>query len=167
MQNTDGISRRVSSLRYFLSTIVAAGVALFLLGGMSAQSKDKEHARPFRFTGLEVGGEDNGMYGTWVHVGNATHMGMVTGEGAWEITGEDNGVYFFHVWGTYTAANGDSITIESTDYSIDWNLEPAVGVGTVQVLGGTGRFADASGSWNSYVLYSETREVLAEGTICY
>jgi hypothetical protein len=169
MQNTDRTSKRAASLRHFISTIVAAGVALFFLGGMSAQSKDKEHARPFRFTGIELPGTTapDGMSGTWVHAGNATHMGKTRGEGTYEVLGNENGVWFLHTLGTYTAANGDTIIIEGASLAIDYNVVPPVGIGTFEVVGGTGRFANARGSLVGVGIYYETPEVSMEGTISY
>jgi len=169
MQHNVRTLKRASSLRYFLSTIVAAGVALFLLGGMSAQSKDKDHARPFRFTGLQVSQTEaeDGKSGTWVHVGNATHMGKVRGEGTYEVLGDESGVWFLHTLGTYTAANGDTIIIEGANLAIDYNVVPPVGVGTFEVVGGTGRFADVCGSLVGVGIYYETPEVSMEGTIYY
>ena len=160
---------RASFMRYFFSSIVAAGVALFFVAGMSAQSKDKEHARPFRFTGIELPGTtaDDGQSGTFIHVGNATHMGKVTAEGTYEVLGNADGVWFLHTLGTYTAANGDTLIFEGANLAIDYNVVPPVGVGTFEVVGGTGRFANASGSMVGVGIYYETPEVSMEGTIYY
>jgi len=169
MQHNVRTLKRAASLRYFIGTIVAAGVALFFLVGTSAQSKDKEHARPFRFTGIELPGTTapDGMSGRWIHVGNATHMGKVRGEGTYEILGNENGVWFLHTLGTYTAANGDTIMVEGDKLAIDYNVHPPVGSGTFEVVGGTGRFANASGSLVGMSIYYETPEVSMEGAISY
>lgn len=168
MQNTESAPKRASSTPHFTGTIVAAGVALFLLVGLSAQPKDSKQPRPFRFTAIELPGIDNGVTGTYLHVGNATYMGKVISAGPWTITGEKDGVYFFHIQGNMIAANyKDVIRVVSDDYGVDYNVVPPVGTGTVQITGGRGTFAEATGELNALVIYTDPPQVLFEGTICY
>jgi hypothetical protein len=83
--------------------------------------------------------------------GNATHLGRITSEGNLTIVGEascvDNEVGFsVEMQDTFTAANGDILTTAITMQLCP--IAPGIyhGVGTYIVTGGTGRFANATGS---------------------
>jgi hypothetical protein len=83
--------------------------------------------------------------------GNATHLGRITSEGNLTIVGEagcvDNEVGFSaEMQDTFTAANGDILTTAITMQLCP--IAPGIyhGVGTYVVTGGTGRFANATGS---------------------
>jgi hypothetical protein len=83
--------------------------------------------------------------------GHATHLGRITSEGNLTIVGEascvDNEVGFsVEMQDTFTAANGDILTTAITMQLCP--IAPGIyhGVGTYIVTGGTGRFANATGS---------------------
>ena len=79
--------------------------------------------------------------------GEATHLGhfTVTGDVAVEVaTGIPTGTW------TLTAANGDMLFLEMTGSGID----PTHGFGDFTVVGGTGRFAEATGSYEQIITFA-------------
>jgi len=129
--------------------------------------------RPFKASGIGTSVIDaTGTAGTYQIVGNATHLGQMVLTGPWQITGGDfvGFTYLvFHVAGTYTAANGDTIEVDCplwvTQYDAVGN--PVTSTGLVNVVGGTGRFANASGSYVGNIYPGDTLTFTAEGTISY
>ena len=88
---------------------------------------------------------------TTAGTGNATHLGNITSDGSLTIVGEasciDNEVGFAaEMQDTFTAANGDIVTTAITMQLCP--IAPGIyhGIGTYIVTGGTGRFANATGS---------------------
>ena len=88
---------------------------------------------------------------TTAGTGNATHLGRITSDGNLTIVGSasciDNEVGFSaEMQDTFTAANGDTVTTAITMQLCP--IAPGIyhGVGTYVVTGGTGRFANATGS---------------------
>ena len=78
--------------------------------------------------------------------GQATHLGHFTQTGDTTVdlvTGNARGTW------TLTAANGDMLFLEMTAYGID----PTHGVGTFTVVGGTGRFEGATGSYEQIIVF--------------
>ena len=79
--------------------------------------------------------------------GRATHLGHFTQTGDTTVdlsTGNARGTW------TLTAANGDKLFLTMTAYGID----PTHGVGTFTVVGGTGRFQGASGSYEQIITFT-------------
>ncbi len=85
--------------------------------------------------------------GTFGVVGNASHLGQFVGQGTYQATGisSDGLKVYFHVAATWTAANGDSIAIDCPDWVNDASVTPPTSTGVMNIIGGTGRFVDASG----------------------
>ena len=88
---------------------------------------------------------------TTAGTGNATHMGRIASDGNLAIVGAasciDNEVGFAaEMQDTFTAANGDKVMTAITMQLCP--IAPGIyhGVGTYVVTGGTGRFANATGS---------------------
>jgi hypothetical protein len=157
--------------RWTKVTTMGCILTLVLLGATSAQPKASGTARPFKVTGIHTSVIDaGGTTGTWQAVGNAMHLGQMVLKGPWEIIGGDYDYYtylVFHVAGTYTAANGDTLDIEIPEWVDDYTVTPAVGTGLVNIIGGTGRFAHASGSYAAVIVYGDTHILTGEGTISY
>jgi len=80
--------------------------------------------------------------------GTATHLGRWTVAGNVQYTPDENGVVRSSGNATLTAANGDKLQVE-----IDGILDLNAGVdqGVFRFVGGTGRFAGATGSANFVV----------------
>ena len=80
--------------------------------------------------------------------GTATHLGQWTTSGMVHYIPDSNGVLHSSGQATITASNGDKL-----NFTIDGILDPIAGVdqGTFYFAGGTGRFAEASGSANFVV----------------
>ena len=101
--------------------------------------------------------------------GTVTHLGKSTFSEQWCWTGELDNL------GTrtsvITAANGDEL--HCTILTIDWPAPNVYFIETVKIEGGTGRFANASGSFTQTVEIefdgpaSGTFVMTAEGTINY
>jgi hypothetical protein len=88
---------------------------------------------------------------TTAGTGNATHLGKITSDGNLAIVGEVSCVgnevgFSAEMQDTFTAANGDTVTTAITMQLCP--IAPGIyhGVGTYVVTGGTGRFANATGS---------------------
>jgi hypothetical protein len=172
-QISESISNSTKSLpgRWTKVSTLGCILALVFLGAMSAQPKASGTARPFKVTGIYTSVSDaSGTSGTWEAVGNATHLGQMVLTGPWEIIGGDLVDFttlIFQVAGTYTAANGDTLDIDIPEWVIDYTVIPAVGTGLVEIKGGTGRFAHASGSYAAVIVYGDTAILTGEGTISY
>jgi hypothetical protein len=79
--------------------------------------------------------------------GQATHLGRFTQTGDVGVdvaTGNARGTW------TLTAANGDMLFLEMEAYGID----PTHGVGAFTIVGGTGRFQGASGSYEQMITFT-------------
>ncbi len=151
--------------RWTKVTTLGCMLALVFLGATTAQPQPSGTARPFKATGIPAMGD-----GTFIIVGNATHLGHFVFPGTFKVVGRtpDGLKVFFHIQGTYTAANGDTIEIDCPDWVGDFSQNPVLSWGLVKIVGGTGRFANASGSYvgtlspgNAPTLFT------AEGTISY
>lgn len=153
-----------------LAALVACALVLSVVG-----SAKHPVERPFKATGimkLVVDPNDpSGASGTFECVGTATHLGKFVFPGTWAVVGlNEEGGYVYEIHGTYTAANGDTIEIECLDWGIDDGLNPSVSTGMVHIIGGTGRFANASGLYLGTLSPVPTPTVFtftAEGTISY
>ena len=133
---------------YWFSVVVAVLAALTL----SAPAMAAGNQVPFK-------GRSSGVVTTvgfdpvagieYLHVegqGQATHLGHFTQTGdvaADVVTGNVRGTW------TLTAANGDMLFLTMTAYGID----PTHGVGTFTVVGGTGRFEGATGSYQQIIVF--------------
>jgi len=131
------------------------------------------NARPFKAVGasnLTADPNDpSGASGTFEVVGNATHLGNFFFPGTWKVVGVNAvGGYVYRVEGMYVAANGDTIKILCPDWGIDDGANPEFSTGIVQIIGGTGRFANASGSYKGSLSPVPGPTLFtAEGTISY
>ena len=132
-----------------LTKIRTLMVMLFLLLGTIPASAVE---RPFALSGSGVAtlitDESGNLIGAI-----ATGSGTATHIGQWTVTGPvkytlDNGVIRSSGEATITASNGDKLHVQ-----IDGILDPIAGVdqGVFYFVGGTGRFAGASGSANFIV----------------
>jgi hypothetical protein len=88
---------------------------------------------------------------TTAGTGNATHMGRIRSDGGLTIVGQANCIgnevgFAAEMQDTFTAANGDKLMTAITMQLCP--IAPGIyhGVGTYVVTGGTGRFANATGS---------------------
>jgi hypothetical protein len=89
------------------------------------------------------------LYTTVAGEGHATHLGRftVTGQVAVDVaTGIPVGTW------TLTAANGDMLFLAMTGHGID----PTHGFGAFTIVGGTGRFEGASGSYEQIITFDAT-----------
>jgi hypothetical protein len=103
----------------------------------------------------------------FVGVGNATHLGRYDEVGSAKFSPTaDPTVLQVDAWATYTAANGDQLYAVITGH-----LNGVTGVitATATYVGGTGRFADASGTatLSGQLLPGGLIQVAVNGTIDY
>ena len=133
---------------YWLCVVTAVLAALMLSGSAMAAGT------PVPFKGRSSGavttvGIDPVAGLVYTHAagqGQATHLGHFTQTGDTTVdlvTGNARGTW------TLTAANGDRLFLEMTAYGID----PTHGVGTFTVVGGTGRFQGATGSYEQIIVF--------------
>jgi hypothetical protein len=117
------------------------------LGATSAQPKAKGTARPFKASSLISFTPTSDFGGTFGVVGNATHLGKFVGTGTYQVTGvsADGSKVYFHVTATWTAANGDTINLDMPEWVNDNSVNHPTSTGVANIIGGTGRFAGASG----------------------
>jgi hypothetical protein len=172
-QISQSIIKSTKSLpgRWAKVTTVGCILALVFLGATSAQPKASGTERPFKVTGIFTMDADAGTFKT---VGNATHLGNFVFPGGFSAVGfEENDVGYLvtlHIQGAYTAANGDTIEVDCSEWVTQYlpDGSPVWSTGTVEIIGGTGRFANASGSYvgNIYPV-GVTFILIGEGTISY
>ena len=135
---------------YWFSVVVAILAALTLSGPAMAAGDQV----PFKGRSSGVAttvGFDPFAGIAYIHVagqGQATHLGHFTQTGdaaADVVTGNARGTW------TLTAANGDMLFLE---FEAKPGIEPLHGVATFTVVGGTGRFLGASGSYEQIITFT-------------
>ena len=134
---------------YWFSVVVAVLAALTL--GAPAMAAGKQVPFKGRSSGIVTATGFDPVAGiAYSHVegeGQATHLGRftVTGDvGVKVATGIPQGTW------TLTAANGDMLFLDMGGYGID----PTHGFGAFTVVGGTGRFQGATGSYEQVVTFA-------------
>jgi len=155
-------------MKRFLS-IKSFVVALAILFGTLPVSATE---RPFSLNGKGVASIAGGQVpvGSIVGSGNATHLGLFTNSATIYFNPDPGDPTVVHPTGegVFTAANGDNLYIVVEDASM--SLVTGVGGGTFRITGGTGRFANATGSMLAVVeqnLITGAYEVTAVGKIDY
>jgi hypothetical protein len=151
-----------------LAALAVCALALPVLGSLKNSVE-----RPFKETGLISFTPTSDLGGTFEVVGNATHLGKFVFPGVYSVVDfELNDLGYLvtlHIHGIYTAANGDSIEVDCplwvTQYLPDGS--PVWSTGTVDIVGGTGRFAHASGSYVGNIFPGDPLLFAANGTISY
>lgn len=156
------------------SILIRGLTALAMCGLMLSVVGSAKHPveRPFKAAGIFTMAADpnSALSGTFEVVGNATHLGKFVFPGDWQIVGAtDTGLVTFHIWGTYTAANGDTIKVDCPNWvtQYDANGNAVTSTGVVNIIGGTGRFANASGSYVGNIFPGNPMHFTAQGNISY
>jgi hypothetical protein len=94
--------------------------------------------------------------------GRATHLGHYSSSATFVVTFTSPTTAVFDGDGAFTAANGDQLDFE---YSGDFFPGPVPGgAGSYEIVGGTGRFAGATGSG---IVDSGGNETTFEGELCF
>ena len=164
-------------MKRILNSTVIALVASLLLGSLTVMAID----RPFALNGKGVAtfifdGAGNLIGGDVTTISNATHLGLCTTVGKVNYTPandpEHPGRLLSAGSGTITAANGDVVHIEFNGV-----LDPpapgsitGIDTPTFRFVGGTGRFAGASGTAEAVVvvnLATGAFEITMVGNIDY
>ena len=139
--------------------LVLAAVATLALAASAAPAAERPHVS--QGTAQFVNAND------FVGTGHATHLGQYTevGSAAFSPTADPT-VLQVDAWSIYTAANGDQLYAVFTGH-----LDGVTGVltATATYVGGTGRFANASGTatLSGQLLGGGAIEVAVKGTIDY
>ena len=158
-------------MKRFLNIKTLALALILLLGNMPVGAAE----RPFSCTGKGIatilpgsGVPSADVIGT----GNGTHLGLFASAGRVTFTPDPNNPNLVHPSGqaTFTAANGDKLeTIFNADET-QMDLTTGIGGGIFHFTGGTGRFANATGSINVVVeqnFITGAYELTAVGSIDY
>jgi hypothetical protein len=148
-------------MKRHINALVLMLAVLPLLGSRPAEAVE----RPFHLNGAGTVIEGN-IQAT----GRATHLGLWTEAGTLTFTPDPNDPNRVLASGsaTFTAANGDELNGVITEASLD--LTTGIGNGVFIFTGGTGRFAEASGSVNFTVLQNLVTgafEITGDGRIDY
>ena len=146
--------------RYVSALVLALAVLTF--GSLPAQAGE----RPFRLN--VTGTVTNG--GVINATGHASHLGLVSETGELSFVPDPDNPTQLLVSGivTLTAADGDQLDILIEDAVLDVTTGQAAGI--FRIIGGTGRFADATGSGDLVVdqnLVTGTFEGTGVGRIDY
>jgi hypothetical protein len=144
------------------AALVACALVLPVVGG----SKNPVE-RPFKAAGIFT---SDPVTETFLVLGNATHLGKIVFAGDYSVVdfapNEFGYLVTLNLHGIYTAANGDTINIECKEWV--FTADPPTSTGLVKILPGTGRFANASGSYVGTLSPAATPTLFtAEGTITY
>jgi hypothetical protein len=133
-----------------------------------SQGKGKQVERPFKGRFYSVVVEEYSDYEILSIIGNATHLGNVTGSQMMFIRPPAP----HYLEGIIKAANGDYLNFKCSPDMIITDLATKSGTmsGTVYISGGTGRFADCYGEGQMTGTFSMTEDWAkwtVEGTITY
>ena len=147
--------------RFFSRRPFALVLAAISVLALSAPAQAEERAYVLRGTAQFVNAND------FVGAGIATHLGRYTEVGSASFSPTaDPTVFQIDAWVILTAANGDQLYELVNGYL---NFLTGTITATVTFVGGTGRFADATGSANltGQLLPGGAVSVAVEGTIDY
>jgi hypothetical protein len=117
-----------------------------LIGAMAVSATE----RPFSLSGKGIANivaDPNGNVSAEViGSGNATHLGLFTSVAQISFVPDPNDPNLVHPTGQaiFTAADGDKVNVVVGESTMD--LRTGIGTGTFLFTGGTGRFANATGS---------------------
>ena len=130
-----------------LRSLGTTAVLALLLSGTADVAFAKASERPFRGRRQEevVAPCAGGFGALYEGVGNATHLGLFTDSICTVTTGGAFPLFDFVALGSVTAANGDQLFITAEGVT-DVSNDPCVAQGVLTVVGGTGRFTNASGT---------------------
>jgi hypothetical protein len=137
--------------------LILLAVAMLLPGASAVAAKD--HGVPFKADFAGSAGFSGPTTTVFAGSGNASHLGRISSSGFADIScfpsdptstscvpgGCPGGVPNVQTE-TFTAANGDTLTILSQDVACPTGPSQYHGMGVWTVTGGTGRFADATGN---------------------
>lgn len=146
--------KRLFNRRIFMLT------ALLLMGAFTTASAERpvRIERPFALNGSGssvsiLDGAGNVIGATLNASGRSTHLGLWVATGELQFTPDPDNPNIIHEAGTaiLVAENGDKIAFVLRDGLTD--VTTALTEGTMQITGGTGRFANATGSVNLVVLH--------------
>ena len=171
-QSSQSIISSTTSLPGRLTKVTTLGclLALVCLMATSAQAQTSGKARPFKATGIPTLSG-----GIFEFVGTATHLGNFDFPGTYVFSRDPRLTWplvYHHIHGTYTAANGDTIEVDCPNWESNYGVSPVTSWGLVNIIGGTGRFANASGWYVGELLgalqYGDAPTLFtAEGAIAY
>ena len=155
--------KRFLSIKLFVLTLA------ILFGTLPVSATE----RPFSLNGkgvASIAGSGQIPVGSIVGSGNATHLGLFTNSATIYFNPDPNDPTLVHPTGegVFTAADGDNLYIVVEDASM--SVVTGVGGGTFRNTGGTGRFANATGSMLAVVeqnFITGAYEVTAVGKIDY
>jgi hypothetical protein len=147
------------------AALVACALVLPVVGG----SKNPVE-RPFKAAGIFT---SDPVTETFLVLGNATHLGKIVFAGDYSVVdfapNEFGYLVTLNLHGIYTAANGDTINIDCKEWVTQYRPDDSSvwSTGSVDIIGGTGRFAGATGSYVGNILGGDPLTFTAEGTITY
>lgn len=148
---TTGEAHTVGTRRAMMAAATLAVGALLMVAAAPASASGADVPFTVTLSGVATPDLQNGTV-EWVGGGMAILMGSVTTVGHVQITGPDgscpNGLSNVNTE-TLTAPNGDSLTLTSVDVACPLSATKFHGVGSWTITGGTGRFAEVSGSGTS------------------
>ncbi len=155
-------------MKRFLSIKLFVLALAILFGTLPVSATE----RPFSLNGKGVASIVPGPVpvGSIMGSGNATHLGLFTNSATVYFNPDPNDPTLVHPTGdgVFTAADGDNLYIVIEDASM--SVVTGIGGGTFRITGGTGRFANASGSMIAVVeqnFLTGAYEVTAVGKIDY
>lgn len=135
---------------------LVAVLAVLVLTGL-ARPLPAANDAPFKYAGtVEFVGQDR-QYLVFAHEGRANHLGPCIGIGLTLPNGPDRQALV-----TLENGQGDSI-----DFFMEWRSDRMTGegIGVYAIIGGTGRFAGATGSGSLHIVPGEG--LFLDGTISY
>lgn len=140
-------------MKRFLNIKTLALALILLLGNMPVSA----HERPFSCNGKGVASIIPGgsvLMADVIGSGNATHLGLFTNVGRVTFTPDANDPNLVHPSGqaTFTAADGDKLETVFSGEETTMDLTTGIGGGIFHFAGGTGKFANATGSISVVVI---------------
>jgi len=138
-------------MKRFISIKILAVILALLVGTVAVTAAERAFAANGRGVATFSIDSNGNAVADVIGSGTATHLGSYTNTGRVVFTPDPNNPTIAYPSGqaTLTAANGDKLNIVVEDGSSD--LTTGIGTGHFRFVGGTGRFANASGL-TSYVV---------------
>jgi hypothetical protein len=134
-------------MKRFLNIKTLALALILLLGNMPVSAQE----RPFSCNGKGVATIIPGgsvLMADVIGSGNGTHLGLFTSVGRVHFNPDANDPNVVHPSGqaTFTAADGDKLEVIFSAEETTMDLTTGIGGGIFRFTGGTGKFANSTGS---------------------